>query len=51
MEWFAGNWPVVLVVLAVALILVGMVRRLLKLAFLGVVLAVVGLVIWPLLHT
>ncbi|MCP3987884.1 MAG: hypothetical protein GY724_02320 [Actinomycetia bacterium] len=47
MEWFEGNWPVVLVVLAVALVFTGLLRRLLKLAFLGAAIGVVGLIIWP----
>jgi hypothetical protein len=47
MEWFDGNWPVILVVLAVALVLIGILRRLLKLAFLGAVVGVAALVIWP----
>lgn len=46
MEWLADNWPVVLVALAVALVVLGLVQRLLKLAFIGVALAVIGFAIW-----
>ena len=46
MEWFASNWPVILVVLAVALVVLGLLRRLVKLAFMGVALAVIGFAIW-----
>ncbi len=49
MEWFVDNWPVILVILAVMLVFTGLMRRLVKLAFMGAVLGVVGLVIWPLI--
>ena len=47
MDAFADNWPVILVVLAVALIFVGLLRKLVKLAFMGVALGAIGLFIWP----
>ena len=47
MEWFEGNWPIILVVLAVTLVLTGLLRRLVKLAFIGAVVGVIGLVLWP----
>ncbi|MFV0526749.1 MAG: hypothetical protein ACK5RL_19875 [Acidimicrobiales bacterium] len=47
MQALIDNWPVILVGLAVALIVVGLIQRLLKLALLGAVIGVVGLVIWP----
>lgn len=47
MEWFSNNWPVLLVGLGIYIIISGITRRLAKLAFLGVVLGAVGLVIWP----
>jgi hypothetical protein len=45
---FADQWPLVLVALAVFIVVAGLVRRLAKLAFIGVALAAVGLVLWPL---
>ena len=47
MTWFVDNWPLVLVVLAVFIILVGLIRRVAKMAFLGVAVGALGLVIWP----
>ena len=47
MEWFASNWPVVLVALAVVLVTLGLIRRLLKLAFIGVAVGALAIVIWP----
>ncbi len=51
MEWFADNWPVLLVVLAALLVFMGLLRRLVKLAFIGVAVGALGLVIWPLVAT
>lgn len=48
MDWFADNWPVLLVLLAVATVFMGVIRKLLKLAVIGVVVGVLGLLIWPL---
>lgn len=48
MDLFTSNWPAVLIVLALLLILTGLLRRLIKLAIFGVLLGVLGLVIWPL---
>jgi hypothetical protein len=47
MEWFASNWPVLLVLLAVAMVGIAIVRKLVKLAFIGVVVGVIGFIIWP----
>ncbi len=47
MEWFSENWPVLLVVLGLLLVFMGLLRKLVKLAFFGVVIGVVALVIWP----
>lgn len=50
MDWFADNWPMVLVALAVLIIGAGLIRNVAKIAFVGVALAVLGLVIWPLVN-
>lgn len=42
MEFLQTEWPMILVVLAVMLIITGLIRKLLKLAFIGVGLAVLG---------
>jgi hypothetical protein len=47
MDTFADNWPVILVALAVTMVVLGLVGKLVKLAFLGVAVGVVGLVLWP----
>lgn len=47
MEWFVSNWPVLLVVLAVVMVGTAVIRKLAKLAFIGVVIGVIGLVVWP----
>ncbi len=44
---FAEQWPLLLVALAVFIIVTGLLRRVAKLAFIGVVIGAVGLVIWP----
>lgn len=44
---FADQWPLLLVALAVFIILTGLLRKVAKLAFLGVALAAIGLVLWP----
>lgn len=51
MEWFAENWPVILVILAVVLLFMGLIRKLVKLAFIGVALGAIGLFLWPLVAT
>jgi hypothetical protein len=48
MDWFADNWPIVLIALAVFIIAAGMIRRVAKLAFIGVAIGALGLVVWPL---
>lgn len=47
MEWFSENWPVLLVVLGLLLVFMGLLRKLVKLAFFGVVIGVAALVLWP----
>ena len=47
MEWFSENWPVLLVLLGLLLVFMGLLRKLVKLAFVGVVIGVVALVLWP----
>ena len=47
MEWFTDNWPLILVALAVFIIATGLIRKVAKLAFIGVALGALGLVIWP----
>lgn len=51
MEWFVDNWPTLLIVLGVFIVLSGLVRRVAKLAFLGIALGVVGLIIWPMVSS
>jgi len=51
MEWFANNWPMVLIALGIFIVLSGLIRRVAKLAFLGVALGVLGLIIWPMVST
>lgn len=48
MDWFADNWPMILVVLALFIIGAGLIRRVAKLAFVGVAMGAVGLFLWPL---
>lgn len=47
MDWFSNNWPIVLVALAVFIIGTGLVRKVAKLAFIGVAIGALGLVVWP----
>ncbi|MEZ5407338.1 MAG: hypothetical protein R2761_04885 [Acidimicrobiales bacterium] len=51
MEWFSENWPVLLVLLGLLLVFMGLLRKLVKLAFLGVVVGVVALVLWPMVSS
>ncbi|MEL7155827.1 MAG: hypothetical protein AAFN30_04425 [Actinomycetota bacterium] len=51
MEFFADNWPVIIVVLGVLLVVMGVLRRLVKLAFIGAVIGVLALVVWPMVAT
>lgn len=51
MEWFSENWPVLLVMLGLLLLLMGLIRKLVKLAFIGVVIGVVALVVWPMVSS
>ncbi len=44
---FADQWPLLLVALAVFIIVTGLLRRVAKLAFIGIAIGAVGLVIWP----
>ncbi|MEM8922963.1 MAG: hypothetical protein AAGD35_05630 [Actinomycetota bacterium] len=47
METFANNWPVILVALAVVLIVLGLLQRVVKLAFFGAIVGVLALFLWP----
>ncbi len=47
---FAANWPVILVALAAFVVLAGVLRKLAKLAFVGVALGAIGLFLWPLVN-
>ncbi|MEM7323745.1 MAG: hypothetical protein AAF531_11725 [Actinomycetota bacterium] len=47
MDWFGNNWPVLLVGLAVFIVVTGLMRRVAKLAFFGVALGALALVLWP----
>lgn len=49
MELFANNWPALIVVLGIALLTLGLIRKLVKLAFFGVVVGVISLIIWPMI--
>lgn len=51
MDWFADNWPALLIGLGIFVVVSGLVRRVAKLAFLGVALGVIGLVVWPMLNS
>lgn len=51
MDWFAENWPTLLIGLGIFIVVSGLVRRVAKLAFLGVALGVIGLVIWPMVSS
>lgn len=50
MDSFANNWPVILVVLGLLLLFLGLLRRLVKLAFFAAVIGVAGVVLLPLVH-
>ncbi len=47
MDWFANNWPMLLIGLGLFVIVSGVIRKVAKLAFIGVGIGVLGLVIWP----
>ncbi len=47
MEWIVDNWPLALALAAVAFVIFGIVKRLIKLAVLAGIAAVVFFVIWP----
>ncbi len=47
MDWFVDNWPAVLIILAVLMVVLGLVQRLVKLAFVGAAVGVIGVVAWP----
>ncbi len=47
MDWFGNNWPILLVALALFIIGAGLMRKIAKLAFVGVALGAVGLFLWP----
>ena len=51
MDWFANNWPMLLIALGVFVVLSGIIRKLAKLAFLGVAIGVLGLIVWPVVST
>lgn len=46
-EWIGANWPVLMIGLAVFIITAGILQKIAKLAFVGVALAVIGLILWP----
>lgn len=47
MDWFANNWPVLLITLAIFIIVAGLMRRVAKIAFFGIALGAIALVVWP----
>ncbi|MGH1488368.1 MAG: hypothetical protein ACRBK7_03085 [Acidimicrobiales bacterium] len=47
MDWFGNNWPVLLVALALFIIGAGLMRKIAKMAFLGVAIGALGLFLWP----
>jgi hypothetical protein len=47
MDWFGNNWPILLVGLALFIIAAGLMRKVAKLAFFGVALGAIALVLWP----
>jgi hypothetical protein len=49
MDWFVDNWPVVLVALGVFIVVTGLMRKVAKLAFIGVAIGGIALVLWPIL--
>ncbi len=51
MDWFASNWPTLLIGLGVFIVISGLIRRVAKLAFLGLALGVFGLFIWPMVSS
>ena len=51
MDWFADNWPMLLIALGVFIVLSGLIRKLAKLAFFGVAIGVLGLIIWPMVSS
>lgn len=50
MDWFANNWPMLLIALGIFVIVSGLMRRLARLAFFGVAIGVLGLIIWPMVN-
>jgi len=48
MELVADNWQVLLIVLGIAILVLGLIRKLMKLAFIGIGLAVLAAVAIPL---
>ena len=51
MDWFSSNWPVLIVALAVILVVLGLVRRLVRLAFISAAIGVLALVVWPMVQS
>jgi membrane-bound ClpP family serine protease len=51
MDWFANNWPMLLIVLGVFIVLSGLMRKLAKLAFIGIAVGVLGLILWPMVSS
>ncbi len=45
--WFSNNWPIILIALAVFIVGAGLMRKVAKMAFLGVAIGVIGLFLWP----
>jgi len=46
-EWISANWPVLMIGLAVFIITAGILQKIAKLAFVGVGLAVIGVILLP----
>lgn len=51
MDWFGNNWPLLLVGLAIFIIGAGLMRKIAKMAFIGVALGALGLVLWPMVSS
>lgn len=50
MDSIGDAWPIILIVLAVGLLVLGLIRKLAKLVVIGIVAAVIGLVLWPIVN-
>ncbi len=47
MDWIIENWPVLLAGFAVVMVVFSLIKKLVKLAMLAGIVAVIALVIWP----